>query len=366
MEWDSSFVKQLRDHKRVLVIAFQAFATLVKLHSQGITHQDIKPENLCLSIQSNDVWLLKYIDFGSSQTPNDQVIEGLTNEYLSPESCNTILQVATGSLPVEKGRLGPGADVWALGLSLLYCLCGYHVMVYVCTRNFKYTEKDPAKLQQLRMQCLLKIRNLTDEDVLQELICPEWPENLKILLKNVLRVDPEKRWSAKQAAEFLRYCILSGYGAGKQQPAQSGASTVAPPASTAAAQAVGAPAGEAPTAPVVVALRPATFQGLTPARLIVQTRPQLQIRVPPQCSAERASEGQAVQCTSPMRTSSPPHPSMSPMSAGSPPPPPSPASSLDTSPPSQLPAFMDLLSNTTTPAQKSRRRGKAKPRVKPY
>ena len=52
----------------------------------------ISAENLCLDSQTK-TWRLKLIDFGSSQTPDDTVTEGLTNEYLSPESCRKILQV---------------------------------------------------------------------------------------------------------------------------------------------------------------------------------------------------------------------------------------------------------------------------------
>lgn len=68
-----------------------------------------------------------------------------------------IIQVAKGQLTKEQGRLGPGTDVWAMALSLLYCLCGYHVMVYACTGDTMYRETDPQKLQAKRIQCVFQV-----------------------------------------------------------------------------------------------------------------------------------------------------------------------------------------------------------------
>ena len=39
---ESVYAGQLRDPKMVMLLAFQAFATMDKMHSQGITHQDVK------------------------------------------------------------------------------------------------------------------------------------------------------------------------------------------------------------------------------------------------------------------------------------------------------------------------------------
>ncbi|KAK7110546.1 MAP kinase-interacting serine/threonine-protein kinase 1-like isoform X2 [Littorina saxatilis] len=206
---DSHYAEKLQDPKMVMLLAFQAFATLDKLHSRGVTHQDIKPENLCIDTHEKN-WRLKMIDFGSSQTPNDQVTEGLTNEYLSPESCAAILQVATGKIPKEAGRLGPGTDVWALSLSLLYCLCGYHVMVYVCTGDTAYRDTDPQKLMEKRIQCLFRIASLKDEEITSKLIHSSWPDSLKMLLLHTLRVNPKDRWTAKQAAEFILIVLRGG------------------------------------------------------------------------------------------------------------------------------------------------------------
>jgi serine/threonine protein kinase len=114
-------------------------------------------ENICLDPQSK-IMQLKFIDFGSSQMANEHIAEGLTNEYLSPESCDAILKVAARQLPLEQGKLGPGTDVWATALSLLYCLLGgYHVMIYLCTGKTHYEDTDPKELNKKRINCLFKV-----------------------------------------------------------------------------------------------------------------------------------------------------------------------------------------------------------------
>ena len=68
-----------------------------------------------------------------------------------------ILQVAQGQITKAAGRLGPETDVWALALSLLYCLCGYHVMVYVNTGEIMYRNLNPKELQAKRIQCVFQV-----------------------------------------------------------------------------------------------------------------------------------------------------------------------------------------------------------------
>ena len=50
---------------------------------------------------------------------------------------------------------------------------------------------------------VLQICNLTDADIATKLIRPEWPEALQVLLLNTLRVNPQERWTAKQAAYYI-------------------------------------------------------------------------------------------------------------------------------------------------------------------
>lgn len=331
-EKDPSFqstIARVREPFTVLAMALQGFSTLAKLHNEGIVHQDIKPENICLDFQTK--LQLKFIDFGSSQTPGEQITEGLTNEYLSPESCRAILKVATKQIPMEEGRLGTGTDVWAMALSLLYCLLGYHVMVYVCTGTTHYEDTDPKVLQEKRIACLFKVSQLTDEEVDRKLIRPEWSNVLKHLLRNTLRVDPNQRWSAKTAVDYLTFIFTNL------------AKTAPKPAS---------PKTQQPLLEKVAVEKPVTgFTKLAPARFTVKQQSStvqfMEYKVPVQCSSPDPSPPKSLNClerpTSPL---------------------PCPTTSTPSSP-SQLPAFTDLLSSEdlTTKAPRLYRR---KTRDTPY
>ncbi|XP_076461401.1 uncharacterized protein LOC143293916 isoform X2 [Babylonia areolata] len=193
---NSEWAVHLRD--KVVGLAFQAFITLYKLHSKGIQHLDIKPQNICVDLSHGEP-RLKFIDFGSSQMAGQVSVEGLTYEYLSPESCRSLCRMSQTS---TLERLGAGTDVWATTLSLMYCLCGYHVMIKHCTGQNEYQATTPQQYTLQRIDCLRKVGSMTDEDV-SRLMAPQWPEVLRTLFINTLRVNPEHRWTADNAASFL-------------------------------------------------------------------------------------------------------------------------------------------------------------------
>jgi hypothetical protein len=56
---------------------------------------------------------------------------------------------------------------------------------------------------------VLQVQNLTDEDIEKKLIRPEWPQALKFLLQNTLRVKVNQRWTAKKAFEYLTFVFSS-------------------------------------------------------------------------------------------------------------------------------------------------------------
>ncbi|KAH3785997.1 hypothetical protein DPMN_164095, partial [Dreissena polymorpha] len=72
----------------------QGFRALEHMDKFGIIHQDIKPENVCLTHQGDGFVNMKITDFGSAKFAQDPMhFMGLTPEYLSPEVCKLVLQM---------------------------------------------------------------------------------------------------------------------------------------------------------------------------------------------------------------------------------------------------------------------------------
>lgn len=131
-------------------------------HSRGVTHRDLKPENLLLD-ENED---LKVSDFGLSALPDQRRSDGMlvtpcgTPAYVAPEVLKKI------------GYDGSKADIWSCGVILYALLCGYlpfqgENVMRIYSKSFK-----------------------------ADYALPEWiSPGAKNLIRNLLVVDPEKRFS---------------------------------------------------------------------------------------------------------------------------------------------------------------------------
>ena len=92
-------------------LAMELLSALGAAHEQGIVHRDVKPANVLFDAAGNaklsDFGIAHLADFGQTQTG------GLlgTVAYMAPEQ-------------ISGGRIGPGADLYALGVTLFQALTG--------------------------------------------------------------------------------------------------------------------------------------------------------------------------------------------------------------------------------------------------
>ena len=141
---------------------------LLSIHAAGITHLDIKPENMLFSNGA-----LKISDFGSAIAPwllkgASQPGKGIfpselgTPRYMSPEHF----------MVSEPARLSPRSDIYSLGVIL------YELIHPQCRPPF---EGSPAQLRELHLKA-------------SPPPLPDVPEKLDYVVKQCLEKSPDKRY----------------------------------------------------------------------------------------------------------------------------------------------------------------------------
>jgi len=99
------------------------------IHSKNLTHRDIKPGNVLISVDFNGKITMKLADFGLSKSVNEKGSYSMnsgvkgTNTWLAPELLRKLME--------NEKKLGRGtvkSDVFALGLVFAYLLLkGHHL-----------------------------------------------------------------------------------------------------------------------------------------------------------------------------------------------------------------------------------------------
>lgn len=111
----SDVAKLSEDQKYTLIKSI--LYSMAKLHSVGIVHSDLRPENILIKMTHGGYCTAKIIDFdaGFLETTIPERIEGSQN-YFSPEA----VQKTNGDSVLVTTK----ADVWALGLLIHQYWCG--------------------------------------------------------------------------------------------------------------------------------------------------------------------------------------------------------------------------------------------------
>lgn len=96
----------------------QAARALDRAHALGLVHRDLKPENLFLARRPDHDPIVKVLDFGIvkmllDSDASDTGVPMGTPRYMSPEQ-----------VLAERGTIGKGTDVWAMGFVAFRLLSG--------------------------------------------------------------------------------------------------------------------------------------------------------------------------------------------------------------------------------------------------
>jgi serine/threonine protein kinase len=145
-------------------IGDQVMSALTLAHRNGITHRDLKPDNIFMAIDDVGEERVKLLDFGVSKLRGVGNMTGVFNmlgtpQYMSPEQ-------ASG----ESDKVGPSSDVWAMG-AILYELATGRGAFYsesMADTLMKITTQDPDPIYVYRQDAPQQFVDLLDRTLCRD------------------------------------------------------------------------------------------------------------------------------------------------------------------------------------------------------
>ena len=161
------------DERTIAKIGLQVLRGLMAVHRAGVVHRDVKPMNILVADDS--VFL---VDFGIARITGDASLTGQsivgTPDFLAPERFKAGYKV------------GPPADIWALGVTFFYALEGYSPFWRDSERGWEAT--------------MIAIVNEPPRS-------PSQSGRLADITLGMLRKDPNKRADAHQVLAVLEQIL---------------------------------------------------------------------------------------------------------------------------------------------------------------
>jgi len=180
------------------------------LHGIGISHGDLKPENLLLSTSKRLDGSIKVIDFGSAVLSDDLKggyggnSIGLSRKRGSKHAnSNGTLAYYSPERFKSEGESTPAMDMWAVGVILYIMLTGCHPFDVTGTASDK----------EIAQNIMTDARPPMDDDYVGHL-----SESAKDVILKLMEKDPAKRMTA---SEMLKHPWVQGITARRQKMEES-------------------------------------------------------------------------------------------------------------------------------------------------